>query len=171
MYIKKIVVTKKHTKESFVLSQAECNAIKYEKKYYENTRALSIEALKIVQNNRGWISNDAIIAISKILQIPASDLEGIATFYSQIFRQPVGRYIIRYCDSVVCYINGYEDIKLFIENHLNIKPGQTTHDNKFTLLPVCCLGNCDKGPVIMINDKTYTNLKQEFIATILEQYK
>jgi len=157
-------------KSVFILSDEECAAIKQEKHYYENACAVSIEALKIVQKKRGWVPDGAIYAIADILDIPVSDVEGVATFYSQIFRQPVGRHIIRYCDSVVCYINGYQGLQLAIEKKLSIKPGQTTTDSCFTLLPTCCLGNCDKGPTIMIDDDIYSYLKPEDIEYLLEQY-
>ncbi|QCI19735.1 MAG: NADH-quinone oxidoreductase subunit NuoE [Buchnera aphidicola (Brevicoryne brassicae)] len=155
----------------FILTNEEINEIENEKKYYENYRAVSIEALKIVQKKRGWVSDQAIYAISEILQINPSEVEGVATFYSQIFRQPVGRNIIRYCDSVVCFLTGYKMIKTALENYLKIKIGETTKDNRFTLLPVCCLGNCDKAPTIMINEDTHSCLTPEAIPHLLELYK
>ncbi len=127
--------------------------------------------MKIVQKQRGWVSDQAIIEISKILNISLSDIEGIATFYSQIYRQPVGRNIIRYCDSVVCYLTGYQKIKKALEKHLSIKTGQTTLDKRFTLLPICCLGNCDKSPTIMINEDLHSKLTPESIPHLLESYK
>ncbi|CAL4326220.1 NADH-quinone oxidoreductase subunit E [Buchnera aphidicola (Brachycaudus tragopogonis)] len=155
----------------FILTNEEIKKIENEKKFYENARAVSIEALKIVQKKRGWISDQAIYAISEVLQINPSELEEVATFYSQIFRQPVGRNIIRYCDSVVCFITGYQQLKITLENYLNIKIGETTQDKRFTLLPVCCLGNCDKGPTIMINEDTHSFLTPESIPHLLESYK
>lgn len=155
----------------FELSTEEAEAIEAEKHHYEDARAASIEALKIVQKHRGWVPDGAIYAIADILGISSGDVEGVATFYSQIYRQPVGRNIIRYCDSVVCFITGFHDILDAIEKHLNIKPGQTTPDNKFTLLPTCCLGNCDKGPTMMINDDTHSHLTPDTIPTLLERYK
>ncbi len=155
----------------FALSETEKSAIQHEMHHYEDPRAASIEALKIVQKERGWVPDGAIGAIADILGIPASDVEGVATFYSQIFRQPVGRHVIRYCDSVVCFINGYQTIQAALEQKLNIKPGQTTSDERFTLLPVCCLGNCDKGPTMMIDDDTHSHLKVEQLDQLLEQYK
>ncbi|WP_156265099.1 NADH-quinone oxidoreductase subunit NuoE, partial [Enterococcus faecium] len=107
-----------------------------------------------------------IYAIADVLGIPASDVEGVATFYSQIFRQPVGRHVIRYCDSVVCHITGYQGIQAAIEKKLNIKPGQTTFDGRFTLLPTCCLGNCDKGPTMMIDEDTHSHLTPEAIPDL-----
>ncbi len=154
----------------FVLSPAERDAIEHEKHHYEDARAASIEALKIVQKNHGWVPDGAIDAIADVLAIPASDVEGVATFYSQIFRQPVGRHVIRYCDSVVCHITGYQDIQAALESTLSIKPGQTTDDGRFTLLPTCCLGCCDKGPAMMIDEDTHVRLTPESVATLLEQY-
>lgn len=101
--------------EAFELSAAEREAIEHEMHHYEDPRAASIEALKIVQKQRGWVPDGAIHAIADVLGIPASDVEGVATFYSQIFRQPVGRHVIRYCDSVVCHINGYQGIQAALE--------------------------------------------------------
>ncbi|MGK3141478.1 NADH-quinone oxidoreductase subunit NuoE [Pantoea sp. C2G6] len=157
--------------EVFVLSAEEHHAIEHEKHHYEDARAASIEALKIVQKQRGWVPDGAIHAIAEVLGIPASDVEGVATFYSQIFRQPVGRHVIRYCDSVVCHITGYQGIQSALEQELKIKPGQTTADGRFTLLPTCCLGNCDKGPTMMVDEDTHVHLTPEGIPSLLEQYQ
>ncbi|AEH39695.1 NADH dehydrogenase I chain E [Buchnera aphidicola (Cinara tujafilina)] len=134
-------------------------------------RAVSIEALKIVQKNRKWICTDAILSIATILGISAEEVEGVATFYCHIFRQPVGRNIIKYCDSVVCFINGYLDIEKKLMQLLKIKIGETTQDGRFTLLPTCCLGACDKSPVLLINEDIHHNLTGDCISHLLEKYK
>lgn len=154
----------------FTLSQAERDAIEHETHHYEDARAASIEALKIVQQARGWVPDGAIHAIAAELDIPASDVEGVATFYSQIFRQPVGRHIIRICDSMVCFINGHELLLAGLQEVLSLAPGQTSADGRFTLLPVCCLGNCEKGPVLMIDDDTYGGLDAIGLLKTLEAY-
>lgn len=159
------------TSKTFELSRKERKAIEHEKHHYEDARAASIEALKIVQKNRGWVPDGAIEAIAQVLGIFSSDVDGVATFYSQIFRRPVGRHVIRYCDSVVCHITGYQEIQATLEKSLNIKPGQTTPDGRFTLLPTCCLGNCDKGPTMMVDNNTHVYLTPESIAQLLEQYR
>lgn len=156
--------------DRFVLSDAERAAIEHEMHHYEDPRAASIEALKIVQKQRGWVPDGAADAIGELLGIPASDVEGVATFYSQIFRVPVGRHIIRVCDSMTCYIGGHESILGAIEQQLGIAPGQTTADNRFTLIPVCCLGNCDKAPALMIDDDTYGDVNAAGVAALLEAY-
>jgi NADH-quinone oxidoreductase subunit E len=156
--------------DRFVLSEAERSAIEHEMHHYEDPRAASIEALKIVQKARGWVPDGAADAISEVLGIPASDVEGVATFYSQIFRSPVGRHVIRVCDSMTCYIGGHENILAQIKGQVGIEPGQTTADGRFTLLPVCCLGNCDKAPALMIDEDTYGNVQADGVAALLEAY-
>ncbi|MFJ2362090.1 NAD(P)H-dependent oxidoreductase subunit E, partial [Pseudomonas fluorescens] len=86
------------------------------------------------------------------------------------FRQPVGRHIIRVCDSMVCYIGGHESVVSEIQNNLGIGLGQTTADGRFTLLPVCCLGNCDKAPALMIDDDTFGDVQPAGVAKLLEGY-
>lgn len=155
----------------FTLSEADAQAIEQEKHHYEDPRAASIEALKIVQRSHGWVPDGAIAVIADILGIRASEVEGVATFYSQIFRQRVGRHVIRYCDSVACYVTGFGQILEALEKQLHITNGQTSEDGRFTLLPTCCLGNCDKGPTMMIDEDLHSRLKPSDIPTILEQYQ
>ena len=154
-----------------VLSDEERHAIQEEIAHYEHPRAASIEALKIVQKHRGWVPDDAILPIAELLGIPGSEVEGVATFYSQIFRQPVGRHVIRLCDSMTCYINGHETFLEVIQRELGIAPGQTTSDWRFTLIPVCCLGNCDKGPAFMVDDDTYGAVDAADLMRVLEAYE
>ncbi|MEY1663158.1 NADH-quinone oxidoreductase subunit NuoE [Isoalcanivorax beigongshangi] len=156
--------------DGYRLSDAERAAITTEMQHYEDPRAASIEALKIVQSHHGWVPDAAIYQIADILGIPAADVEGVATFYSQIFRQPVGRHIVRVCDSMVCFIGGHESVLSAISAQLGIGLGETTADGRFTLLPVCCLGNCDKAPALMIDDDTYGNLSVEAVPQLLEKY-
>ena len=156
--------------DRFALSEAERSAIEHEMHQYDDARAASIEALKIVQKARGWVPDGACDAIGEILGIPASDVEGVATFYSQIFRVPVGRHIIRVCDSMTCYIGGHESVLDGIKQQIGIEPGQTTADGRFTLIPVCCLGNCDKAPALMIDDDTFGDVQPGAVAALLEAY-
>ncbi|HEX5841069.1 MAG TPA: NADH-quinone oxidoreductase subunit NuoE [Pseudomonas sp.] len=156
--------------DRFILSETERSAIEHEMHHYEDPRAASIEALKIVQKERGWEPDGACDAIGAILGIPASDVEGVATFYSQIFRQPVGRHIIRVCDSMTCFIGGHESVVAEMQKQLGIGLGQTTTDSRFTLLPVCCLGNCDKAPAVMIDDDTFGDVQPDGVAKLLEAY-
>ena len=105
-----------------------------------------------------------------MLGIPATDVEGVATFYNMIFRQPVGRHVITVCDSIGCFLTGYDELIAAIKQHLGIELGQTTADGRFTLLPICCLGNCDKGPTLMIDKDTHGPVAVADIPTLLERY-
>ncbi len=158
-------------KDNFVLSDAERHDIEHAMEHYEDPRAASIDALKTVQASRGWVSDGAIDAIAAVLGIPASDVDGVATFYNRIYRKPVGRHVISVCDSIGCFLTGYEDVKSELQKQLGIEYGRTTADGRFTLLPICCLGNCDKGPALMIDDDTHGPVAPADVAKLLEQYK
>jgi len=155
----------------YVLSAEERAEIEHEMGHYEDPRAASIGALKIVQKHSGWVPDGAIGAIAEVLGIPGSDVEGVATFYNMIFRRPVGRHVITVCDSVSCFLTGYDAVCDAISAQLRIGLGETTADGRFTLLPICCLGACDKGPVLMIDEDTHGNVTPEGVARLLENYK
>lgn len=161
----KIIATSRYTLSPEVRAE-----IEHAKSHYPDARAASIDALKLVQKEHGYVPDGAMYAIGEILGIPAADVEGVATFYSQIFRVPVGRHIIRVCDSMTCYVNGADGVMAEIQKQLGIVPGQTTADERFTLIPVCCLGNCDKGATIMIDDDTHGGLEPSMVAGLLEKY-
>lgn len=152
------------------LNKEDLSSIQLECSHYENTRAASIEALKIIQKRQGWVSDDAIKLVAQVLHISESDVEGVATFYNQIFRQPVGKHVVRYCDSNVCYITGCEKIQRILESILNIEIGNTTQDNKFTLLPMCCVGLCDKSPIVMIDENVYSCVVPSEVIQVLKVY-
>jgi NADH-quinone oxidoreductase subunit E len=155
----------------FELSAEDRHAIEHEMAHYEDPRAASIEALKIVQKKHGWVPDGAIAEIGKVLGIPATDVEGVATFYNLIFRRPVGRHVIKVCDSISCFLTGYDDVKAAFSQTLGIGLGETTKDGRFTLLPICCLGACDKGPVLMIDDDTHCDVAPEQVGKLLEHYR
>ncbi len=154
----------------YTLHVDDCTSIKEEIQHYEDPRAASIGALKIIQKRHGWVPDAAIPAIGRLLGIPASDVEGVATFYNLIFRRPVGRYVIKVCDSLACLLTGYEEVRDELCKQLGIGFGETTADGRFTLLPICCLGACDRGPVLMIDDDTHFGISPQHIARLLERY-
>ena len=100
----------------------------------------------------------------------AEELEGVATFYTLIYRRPVGRHIIRMCDSVSCWIMGYEKIFAHLNEALGIRMGETTGDGRFTLLPSACLGVCDHAPALMIDDDLITDWDPADAERILARY-
>ncbi len=154
----------------FVLSEEERHDIEHALHHYPDSRAASIDALKAVQKHRGYVSDEAIPEIAKAINISAADLDGVATFYNLIFRQPVGRNVIKVCDSISCHLTGYDEVREAFQKELGIKLGQTTADDRFTLLPICCLGACDRGPVLMINDDLHCPVEPEQVKQLLGQY-
>jgi NADH-quinone oxidoreductase subunit E len=156
--------------EPYALHADDRTSIEHEMRHYEDPRAATIGALKVVQKRHGWVPDAAIPAIGQLLGLPASDIEAVATFYSLIFRRPVGRYVIKVCDSVSCFLTGYEDVKNEVCKELGVGLGGTTADGRFTLLPICCLGACDRGPVLMIDDDTHFDVSPQDIARLLERY-
>lgn len=157
--------------QPFELTDEERHEIEHEMHHYPDSRAASIGALKIVQAKRGWVPDAAIPQIAKMIGTDAADLEGVATFYSLIFRQPVGRHVIKVCDSISCHLTGYDEVKDAIGKKLGIRYGQTTKDQRFTFLPICCLGACDRGPTMMIDDDLYGDVDPAGIDAILGKYK
>jgi NADH-quinone oxidoreductase subunit E len=156
--------------EPFQLSEAEVEAIRHEIHHYPDPRAASIGALKIVQKTRGWVPDGAIPAIAHELGLGAAEIDGVATFYSLIFRRPVGRHVIKVCDSISCFLTGYDELLAALKEHLGIGYGETTRDDRYTLLPICCLGACDRGATLMIDDDLHGPVTPEQVAGLLEAY-
>ncbi|MBQ0712150.1 MAG: NADH-quinone oxidoreductase subunit NuoE [Porticoccus sp.] len=148
------------------LTSEEMREIDAELAHMPQKSGAAIDALKIVQRHRGWVSDEALVAIAHYLDMSPEALEGVATFYNLIYRQPVGEKVILYCDSVSCWIRGCDGVKQKISEKLGVDYGETTTDNKYTLIPVPCLGACDKAPVMMVGDDLHTNLDNEKIDQI-----
>ena len=130
------------------------------------------DALRIVQRQRGWISNESLRDVAGFLGMAESSLEAIATFYNRIYRKPVGRHVILLCDSVSCWIMGFEQVRerLFERLGLASMPG-TSGDGMFTLLPATCLGACDHAPVMMVDNELFGGLTPEKIDGILAKIR
>jgi len=153
-----------------MLSAEEVKEIDAEAARYPKREAVCIDALRIVQRHRGWISDESLHDIAGHLGMSAADVDGIATFYNLIYRKPVGRHVIMICDSVSCWIMGYDRMRKHIQQRLAIQPGQTTADGRFTLLPIVCLGCCDRAPAMMVDGDLHGDLDSQKIDSALENY-
>jgi NADH-quinone oxidoreductase subunit E len=145
--------------------------IEKEMERYPRKQAVCIEALKIVQRHKGWVSDESIRELADFLEMTSDELDSVATFYSKILRRPVGKHVIWICDSVSCWIMGYDRVRDRITELLGTKLGETSADGRFTLLPNVCLGACDHAPVMMIDDDTHLDVKRNKVEAILEPYK
>ena len=154
-----------------MLTAEEITEIDHEIALVPVRRAACIEALKIVQQHRGWISDESLRAIADYMQMSPEELDSVATFYNLVFRKPVGRNIILLCDSITCYVMGYEKLYGHLKAKLQISFGETTADGRFTLLPNACLGTCDHAPALMVNNELYRNVTRDDLDGILDGYK
>ena len=134
-------------------------------------KAACVEALKIVQEHRRWISDESLKEVAAFMDMSAEELDSVATFYNLIFRKPVGRHVILLCDSISCWVMGYEAIRDQLTRQLQIKYGETSSDGRFTLLPNPCLGTCDCAPALMIDNDLYRNIKVDQLDEILKKYE
>lgn len=153
------------------LNEEEVAEIEHERTLYPDTRAVGLEALKIVQKHRGWVSDESLLAVAEYLGLPVAELEGVATFFNLIYRQPVGRNVILYCKSVSCWIMGCDEVKEKISGELGIDYGETSEDGEFTLIPVPCLGDCDRAPVMMVGPDQHRNLDEKNLGEIFARYR
>ncbi|WP_130807812.1 NADH-quinone oxidoreductase subunit NuoE [Senegalia massiliensis] len=123
------------------------------------------------QNIFGYLPKEILELISNKLNIPISEIYGVATFYSQFTFIPEGENKINVCIGTACYVKGAQEILDEIEEILQIKYGETTKDMKFSIVAARCLGDCSKAPVITINDDVYPMVKKEEISSILDKYR
>ena len=154
-----------------VLSEHELAEIEHECQQYEHRPAAAIDALQVVQQQRGWINDECLYAIADCLQMSATELEGVATFYNHIYRHPVGEHVIHLCNSISCWLHDYQQIAECLKSELNIEFGQTSEDGKFTLLPNVCLGCCDKAPALMVDGQLVENLNEASTRALIARLR
>ena len=149
------------------LSLAEIEEIKAEISEYEDKMAVSTEALKIIQKHRRWVSDECLVALAELLDISPARLEAVATFDNLIYRQPVGKTIIHYCNSVTCWMLGSDQVQERLCRHLNVELGEMSADGEYTVLPIVCLGACDHAPVVMVGDELRLDITEDAVNEIL----
>lgn len=136
---------------------------------YGRGRKALIPILQGLVADKNYVAKEDMVQIAKELDISAADVYGTASFFSFIENEKKGKFVIRVCKSITCDMKGREGILAALEKELRIKLGETTHDNLFTLQNVNCIGLCDKGPAMLINDEPYTHLTAEKIHDIIRE--
>jgi NADH-quinone oxidoreductase subunit E len=152
-----------------MLTADEQREIADEQRRYPDRRAACVEALKIMQRTRGWISDDSLRELAEHLGMTADELESVATFYNMIFRRPVGRHVIFLCDSVSCWIMGLEALRTQLREKLNVDFGETSRDDEYTLLPVACLGACDHAPALLFDGELHGDINAQKLDALIGQ--
>lgn len=131
----------------------------------------SIPLLQEIQKRHGYLPEEVLEAVSRVTDIPVSDLYGVATFYSQFRFTPSGKHLVKVCKGTACHVSGAEILFSAVSDELGIGEGGTTEDKLFSLESVACLGCCSLAPVVMIGDKVYGKLSGAKIRKILKGYQ
>lgn len=130
-----------------------------------------IPILHKITQRFGYISNQALQEISALTSIPLAEVFSVATFYRMLPTQQRGRHVVLFCESLPCHVVGGREIFQALIEELQLEPGQTSQDQKWTLLTTSCLGVCNFGPVISIDGNIHGNLTPESLPEILNKYE
>jgi NADH:ubiquinone oxidoreductase subunit E len=138
---------------------------------YGDEKSELIPILQEVNQKFGYISDDAIREISQKMNIPTSHIYSVATFYRMLSTEPRGRHVIQFCESAPCHVAGGRQVWQKLQNELGLEKGETSQDNKWTLLTTSCLGLCGVGPVMVIDNDIYGNVTPDQVPDILNHYR
>lgn len=138
---------------------------------YGRSKESLLPILQGVYENYHALTDEAMVEVARELDISAAHVYGTATFYSFLESGKSGKYIIRLCKTITCMMHGKNLILQELEDILKVKPGQTTSDGLFTLKETNCLGQCHKGPAMLINDTPHTDLTPEKVREIINEYR
>lgn len=139
---------------------------------YPNKRSAVMDALRIAQTDRGGhLERSDMEDVAAALEMNTVEVNAAAAFYTMYnIQKPVGRHHIQVCRNISCSLLGAEHIIKYIERSLNIKTGETTPDNRFTLSTVECLGSCGTAPMMQVNDDYYENLTEQKVDEIIKKF-
>ena len=137
----------------------------------DRRRSAVLPALYLAQKQQGYITANAIRHVAEVLGITRADVEDVVSFYTMLYRRPVGRFVLQVCRTLSCALNGAERVTEALTEKLGIAPGQTDADATFTLVEVECLGACDRAPVVMVNDAWHECLQPEDAAKLVDDLR
>jgi NADH-quinone oxidoreductase subunit E len=129
-----------------------------------------IPVLAEVNQTFGYLPAEALAEVSRGLRVPKSQLFSVASFYRMLSTEPRGRHVIQFCESAPCHVVGGREVWQTLQDELQLSPGETSADGKWTLVTTSCLGICGVGPVIMVDEDIYGNVAPDRVADILARY-
>jgi len=135
---------------------------------YQHPQSVILEALWMWQDEHGWVSQEGMTTIARLLGVPEHHVYGVVSFYTMFNRAPVGKHKIEVCTNISCMLRGSDRIVKHLQTKLNIRMGETTPDKKFTLVEAECLGSCGTAPMMQIGDVYHENLDEAKVDTILK---
>jgi len=136
---------------------------------YPQARSALLPALELVQAEIGYLSPEALREVAGLMGIPPVEAASVASFYTMLYRKPVGKHVIQVCTNISCSLMGAEHLVDALRRKLGISVGETTPDGRFTLLEVECLGSCGTAPVMQVDDMYYDHLTEERLDHILAE--
>jgi NADH-quinone oxidoreductase subunit E len=138
---------------------------------YQGERGAMIPALQAVQQELGYISEDAVTLIARLLNVSPSEVFGVATFYAQFRFTPPGEHTVKICLGTACHVRGGEEILDNVSREVGVKSGETSKDGKFSLERVACFGSCALAPVMVVDKDVYGRLSIQKAKEIIAQYR
>jgi len=151
-----------------MLSETACRQIQALMGKYPRKRSALIPALQLAQKETGYLSPETVCEIARIFDLTPIEVNEVVSFYTMLYKKPVGKYVIQVCTNISCLLCDAESIMEHLIKKLGIRPGETSADKRFTLLEVECLGSCGTSPVIQINEDYYEDLTPEKLDRILD---
>jgi len=133
--------------------------------------SLVLPCLRRIQEDRGYVADSDIAELTEYLKVPRIQIEEVLRYYTQLRREPIGRWHIETCRNVSCSMRGAERLIDHLSNKLGVAPGQTSADGRFTLSTCECLGSCGTAPVLVVNDAYHENMDVEKIDALLDGLK
>lgn len=138
---------------------------------YHKAKEYLLPILQDLVSKKGYLTEKIIRDVAKEMEISPNEVYGVATFYSFIKTKPTGKYIIRICKTIGCDLAGKDELIRALEKELRVKCGNTTDDMMFTLETTNCIGMCDQGPAMLINDEVYTRMDSKKAVELVKEYK
>ena len=128
-----------------------------------------IPILYLVQEHYGYVTQEGIALAAEVLGTTPAYVDSVASFYTMLYRRPVGRYVLQVCRTLPCALMGAEDVTAYLQERLGIKPGETTPDGLFTLETVECLAACHRAPLLMVNDVYKVHVDRAKLDAIIDE--
>jgi len=131
--------------------------------------SLVLPCLRRIQEDRGWVAEEDIVALVDYLKVPRIQVEEVLSYYTMLRRKPIGRIHLQACRNIACSMRGAEGVIAHLSRKLGVKPGETTPDGTFTLTEVECLGSCGTAPVVMVNEAYHENMSTEKLDRLVDE--
>lgn len=135
---------------------------------YPSARSAMLPCLHLVQEEQGYITPEGIIAVAEAIGAKPDEVESVVTFYSMYSEEPKGRYVIKVCTSIACYLRGCDDVLAHLEQRLGMRKGETSSDGRFTLEAAECLAACGMAPAMQVNGRFFENVTTESASALVD---